>query len=378
MGYWHAVLARRLAEALTARGATVIVAASDPGLVSEFLPDTVTLVQAPFHVPPDHVLRGLRTRSFADILGAAGWRDATVLAGLVRAWDGVFTLARADRLVADHAPTALLAARGRVPAMRIGLGFTLPPSDADAFPVLVDTAPCFDDHALVANAAGPVLRRTGKALARLPQALEAEATAVTCLGELDPYRAQRRGAMVGPLEVLPSPSPAPPEGPIVAYLVADDPRTTPALAGLVATRRPVIAHVRDARAEAIAGWQAAGIEVHVRPLDFVEAVRGAALVVHHGGAGACHVAATAGRPQLLLPRHLEQELNARALERLGVGRRATDVGAGLTGVAMALLGAEPRAAAQRWATVAYGNVDPDAAGALADRIMALTAGEAPP
>jgi len=46
-------------------------------------------------------------------------------------------------------------------------------------------------------------------------------------------------------------------------------------------------------------------------------------VLHHGGAGVTQAALAVGRPQVILPQYLEQELTGQALERLGVGRRLT-------------------------------------------------------
>jgi len=42
-------------------------------------------------------------------------------------------------------------------------------------------------------------------------------------------------------------------------------------------------------------------------------------VLHHGGAGVTQAALAVGRPQVILPEYLEQELTGQALERLGVG-----------------------------------------------------------
>ena len=42
------------------------------------------------------------------------------------------------------------------------------------------------------------------------------------------------------------------------------------------------------------------------------------LIIHHGGIGTTELALAVGRPQLLLPRHLEQNLTGRALKDIGV------------------------------------------------------------
>jgi UDP:flavonoid glycosyltransferase YjiC (YdhE family) len=43
------------------------------------------------------------------------------------------------------------------------------------------------------------------------------------------------------------------------------------------------------------------------------------VIVYHGGIGFAQQALALGRPQLLVPEHLEQLLNAQLVDRLGVG-----------------------------------------------------------
>lgn len=59
-------------------------------------------------------------------------------------------------------------------------------------------------------------------------------------------------------------------------------------------------------------------ELEFKPLQ--EAFVDRSLVIHHGGLTTAIACLLAGIPQLVLPRHLEQELNARALLRLGVAQ----------------------------------------------------------
>ncbi len=62
-----------------------------------------------------------------------------------------------------------------------------------------------------------------------------------------------------------------------------------------------------------------GLEVHATPAPLHEVLPRVSAVLHHGGLLTCQDALTTGRPQLLLPRYLEQQLNAQALQRMGVG-----------------------------------------------------------
>ena len=69
------------------------------------------------------------TPTYAYILYNVGWADAATLGPLVAGWRNAFRLLQADLVVADHSPTALLAARSMgLPAIVWGSGFCLPPN----------------------------------------------------------------------------------------------------------------------------------------------------------------------------------------------------------------------------------------------------------
>src|SRR5688572_18041129 len=77
----------------------------------------------------------------SDILLNLGYDDAAGLAGALRAWLSLVELAKPDLVVADYAPTALLAARAaRLPRLTIGTGFSVPRL-GDPLPSLRDWAP---------------------------------------------------------------------------------------------------------------------------------------------------------------------------------------------------------------------------------------------
>ncbi|MDZ4202106.1 MAG: hypothetical protein U1C96_08200 [Gallionella sp.] len=67
--------------------------------------------------------------SYSEILVRFGYSDAKGLAGLVGGWRALFALHNSDLIVADHSPTALLAAHSMgLAATTLGSGFYLPPS----------------------------------------------------------------------------------------------------------------------------------------------------------------------------------------------------------------------------------------------------------
>jgi len=84
---------------------------------------------------------------------------------------------------------------------------------------------------------------------------------------------------------------------------------------------PVEAFVRDLPDRMKSALRARNMHVHETPPPLAEVAERASLIVHHGGIGTAETAMALGRPQILLPKHLEQTLNASNLGRLGVAMR---------------------------------------------------------
>ncbi len=71
-----------------------------------------------------------------DMLSAAGLADGEAVGRILSAWDGIFDRFRPDLVVADYSPLAAMAARGRIPLVQVGNGFTVPPAEMPRFPLL--------------------------------------------------------------------------------------------------------------------------------------------------------------------------------------------------------------------------------------------------
>lgn len=65
--------------------------------------------------------------TFADILEAFGFGNASLLRSHLQAWKSVLLELRPSLVIADHAPGLVLAARGIVPTIVVGECFTVPP-----------------------------------------------------------------------------------------------------------------------------------------------------------------------------------------------------------------------------------------------------------
>ncbi len=95
---------------------------------------------------------------------------------LLQAWDSILAATAPDLVVADYAPAASMIARGRIPLIVAGNGFTAPPGDMKRFPPLHRvTAPRWneDDTLRAVNRALRFLDRP--ALEYLPQIFAGDA-----------------------------------------------------------------------------------------------------------------------------------------------------------------------------------------------------------
>ncbi len=88
---------------------------------------------------PPHSARHRRRRSTTSF--GAGRADGAAVDRLLAAWDELFRQTRPALVIADFAPAAALAARGRVPLVLVGDGYTLPPHEMRRFPLLHRATP---------------------------------------------------------------------------------------------------------------------------------------------------------------------------------------------------------------------------------------------
>jgi UDP-N-acetylglucosamine:LPS N-acetylglucosamine transferase len=105
-----------------------------------------------------------------------------------------------------------------------------------------------------------------------------------------------------------------------AYLASDSRFFRKAVLGLAEIKLPGGIFIRSAQKSHVDFLRQRQIHVHDKPAPIAEVLANASAIIHHGGIGTTEVALGLGRPQVLLPRHLEQQLTARALSELGVGK----------------------------------------------------------
>ena len=118
-GLGHLMNMCRIARRLTPHGVRAIAAIVDPSSAEPFrkaFGEIIRAPQWPLHSRPPRSARPFSSATLNDILSGAGLCDGAAVDRLLGARDELFRTARPDLVIADFAPLAALAARGRIPA----------------------------------------------------------------------------------------------------------------------------------------------------------------------------------------------------------------------------------------------------------------------
>lgn len=335
-GMGHLVPLAQLAEPLLARGHELHLALRDLSSARSALgpladSPRLHLWQAPLWLPP---LQGLPPpASYAELLFTAGYLDAGRLRGLVQAWRQLLDAIRPTLLLADHAPTALLASRGR-PLRRatLGTGFFQPPPDMPMPPFRewdpVNPQQLAQSEALVLATCNAVLQAEGlPPLAALGELLDVDECFLLGWPELDPYGhgpvGRPGGHYRGP---LPTRTQGPPalfpegDGPaLFAYLKSDYVAIESVLQQLAKAPCRTLAHVRGLSPAQRQRFQSTRLRFSRGAVSMDDVLAQADAVLCHPGAGTVHSTLQAARPLLMLPLHAEQLLLARRVAACEAG-----------------------------------------------------------
>lgn len=270
--------------------------------------------------------------SLAEILHGCGYRDADVLDALVRGWRATLGCVGADGLVADFAPTAILAARTLgTPSVSLGLGFQLPPVGRPLpslrpweriAPGRLDAA-----EAHVVGTANRVLRQYGAAPIGQGWQLFCGDRALVCdWPELDAYaRGHLEGGDRWHGRAFDPDAGEPPgwpdgDGPrVFAYLKGAHRDVAAALRALAVRGCRTLCYSPEVASGQPKPVDDPSIRYAAGPVNLASALRESALVVCHAGGATIAQSLLAGVPLLLMPLQNEQGLNALAVMRMRAG-----------------------------------------------------------
>jgi UDP:flavonoid glycosyltransferase YjiC (YdhE family) len=327
LGHIHRFLA--LATRLSAHGHEVVLAAKDLSRI-ESLPSMQNYValQSPLWL---NAVKGLPEPQvcYADILQRCGYLDAKGLLGMVKAWRWLFNIINPQLLIADHAPTALLASRGLgFPRVTYGSGFFSPPRTTP-MPSMrpwmnLPAHRIKDSEAAVLQTINQVLAEIGEhPMHALADLFAVEDHFLMTPEELEHYPARGPASYMGPvLSERGGATPEWPKGPgkkIFAYIKTSHPQTKQLFMQLLDSPFNVLAYVPGLSEERCHEMQAPNIHFSSRPVDMHYVTQHAKAILCHAGVGTILHGLLAGLPVLLLPITLEQVLVARNVSRNGMG-----------------------------------------------------------
>jgi len=288
--------------------------------------------QAPLWLPK--LINPPSAASYPDILLAVGYADTQGLRALINAWMHLFELKQSEMVVADHSPTALLAARIlKLPCVTLGGGFSSPPrltplpqfcwwQDANN-----EKLQASEDRVLT-NINEVLALYKAPPLGSLSELFAVEETFLRTFAELDHY--PQRAIMQSPKPVYLGPDmlldggeqPIWPDAPgprVFAYLNASWSGFENLLKTFQSLPISVLAQVPSLTSAQQQAYSAANVRV-TSELQQMESVRRQCeFAVCHGGLATVSVMLAAGRPLLLAPTQTEQTIVSKNVERLGAG-----------------------------------------------------------
>ncbi|KAF7598367.1 MAG: UDP-glucuronosyltransferase [Candidatus Dactylopiibacterium carminicum] len=326
--FGHLARCLRLAEGLVLRGHGVTLVLKDVRLpVRQGLVPGITVLPAP--LTPQVEAGSSPPVNYADVLRVSGFSDEQDVAARLNAWHGIVALVRPDVLVADHAPTALLAARmADIPHLSIGNGFSIPPA---VYPwPSIRPWEAVSEHALV-HAEMRLDRVTELAQKALGHGMAARLRdlfgthdILDTFAELDHYGVRVDGHYVGPVVSVP-------KALRVAWQGQEHPRMLvylrPAVPGFMVILRAlarldaeVLCVTPGMNPEVAKRCATRRLRIALAPVDLPPLLEHADLAICYGNSGFSIQALLAGVPLAMRPRYIEQALFAHRVEALGAGQ----------------------------------------------------------
>ncbi|WP_374681635.1 glycosyltransferase [Accumulibacter sp.] len=291
-------------------------------------PHAIEFLQAPVWLTP---VQGLPPDlNFTETLYRFGFLKADGLLSIARAWRSLWTLLQPDLMLFDHAPTALLAARGfDVARVIVGNSFAVPPR-VRPLPRYRWWANGAGDHHRLAETeerttrnCNAVLKELGAPLiAQVADLFEAEATYLCARPRLDVYGERADANYVGPVNSLSMGSapvwPAGDAPPVFAYLKSDYKHLDAVLGAIGKSRARFLIYAAGLPEQLRKRHESARVAFSATPLQMSEVVKQCAAIICHAG-GMSDIALDHGKPLLLLPTQMEQTMTSHRVEALGAG-----------------------------------------------------------
>lgn len=316
-----------IGHALGVRGHAVSFALRDLKPVGRFFdPAETTLLQAPVCL---HGSRLPTSRSYGELLNRVGYLETPFLSALLGAWRELLRMTKPDLVIAEHSPTALLAARLEgVRRVTLGTGFETPPQVTP----MPDLQPWREiQEGRIEKGENAVLERINQALASmhgeplhcLSDIFDVDRSFICSLPGFDHYSGRDGGDYYGPLSMSSSRDdvPWPPgEGErVFVYYRVGYPHFAVMMEQLAALGLPTLVVADDASPAVIKKFSTKSLQIVRRPVSLEAVAETAKLALCHAGHGSALQLVLAGCPLVMMPVVVEQALMGYRLHQAGVG-----------------------------------------------------------
>lgn len=329
-GYGHYENLQSVALGLRERGHEVVFAVRDLSRAEAMLGALgFVVVQAPLGMSPGGRLPP--AANYAELLLRAGYHDAGALTGVVRAWRHLFAMVKPQLLLAEHAPTALLAAHGlKLCRVMTGVGFCCPPP-ASPLPQLLQGPgipsgrPAQSEAYVLAVINRVLADLRAPALPAVAELFRVDAQFLSTFAELDPFAEHRNAACYRGPRVLATGDGAAPRWPssgtakVFGYLNANTPDLQRLLKQLAHSAEAVLLHVPDVPEAFVRKFSSPSLAICVQRVNMQLALAQCDLGLTLAGHGTTLAMLLAGRPMVLIPTQVEQHLTAQRVKTMGAG-----------------------------------------------------------
>lgn len=333
-GLGHVTRLKPIVSALRDGGAEIVVALQDLDRAAAFLDSETgkalpgfSVISGPrWEMPHNPEARKIPTHSFADVLNIIGYGNPAALAARVEAWCGLINAYKPDLVLGDFCPTLRLAARGQVPMIMVGNGYTIPPAGRTLPPIRPWQSKLeafsIGHEEKILGAINAVLSRRGEpALDFLADVLNGDETFVFSVPLVDPYAAYRQAPQLPPFNLPAGLRPLPlaerGNANVFFYMPGRQPELRKTVEGVTAAGVSCEAYISDLTPKGAETLSSPGFKIHRGPQPFDTVIPRARLIIHHGGLSTAVAAIQAATPQLIVPWNLEHLVTARRVETLG-------------------------------------------------------------
>ncbi|MGB3640173.1 MAG: hypothetical protein WBA39_21745 [Rivularia sp. (in: cyanobacteria)] len=227
---------------------------------------------------------------YTDILYMFGFSSSLTLDFHFKAWQSVINIVQPSLIITDHAPALILAAKGRIPTIVIGSGFTVPPA-IENFPP-IRSSPIPNEAIKRCQIVAENVKKVTGFHAPLGYLLNGDRSFIFGIPQLDPYADVRDKTEYMGIHSAPFPQNLWDEnGKAWAYLMDNW-------------------NYRDLVIDTFKANDDFG--------DLKYILKGKSFALHHASFGISMTCLLAGIPQLVFAKDLETSLTAKRLIDLGV------------------------------------------------------------